>query len=229
MNRNEGSYAFKQMALTMEPECDWKCPPKLHLPSEVMVGDGPKSLEKGVQELREKTALSAVYFKSEDVPPSPSESIVDAKDTTPGHQIKRISLKDVDGRVTSVIRFVTKPAEATPPGVGPDILKTLLKDPSALQDLLKNVPPTTKSPKMTTYPPMFPPTSKSPKMSTHPPMFPPPPLMGMPPLPFGMPPMGFPAPFPFAPPQKAPCKFYKRGKPNSCRLGASCQFYHAGH
>ncbi|PJF18085.1 hypothetical protein PSACC_02109 [Paramicrosporidium saccamoebae] len=215
MNRNEGSYAFKQMALAMEPECDWKAPPKLHLSPELIARDGPKSLEKDAQELREKTALSAVYFKPEDVPPSPSENMVDAGDMTPGHQSKKIPLKDVDGRVTSVIRFVTKPAGVEPSGTGPDILKTLLKDPSALQDLLKNVPPTTKSPKMPAYPP--------------PPMFLPPPLMGMPPPPFGMPPMAFPGPFPFAPPQKAPCKFYKRGKPNSCRLGTSCQFYHAGH
>lgn len=273
MDRNEASFAFKQMARIMDAEIDWKPPNRLQIGVEER---GKESTEKETQSARERTALSVLYFSLDDIPPSPSEAILAEELPASAINVKRIPLRDIDGRVTTVVRHVQPPQIASPVvAVNTDLLSSLLKDPSAFQDLLKNVPPATNKgaipPQRTPTPPlpmMMPPGMRPPgKMAPRsippetiplgrmPPRAMPPGMMmppmpgilgmpgmpGMPPPPFGMPMplMSFPPP-PFIPPlptvaqpskgkRKVPCKFYRKGDPNSCRFGTSCQFLHADH
>lgn len=284
LDRNEASYAFRQMALAMEAECEWRQPSPLGEASASV--RGAASSERKIQEERERTALSAVYFSLEDVPSSPSESLLTREDVggppNGDHLTKRIPLRDVDGRVTMVLRTVSSPSPAIKPSppaapvqnaIPPADLLNLLSNPIALQDILKNVappatlpapPPARSFPAAAPYPSHAPPPRPPPPP---PPMhslpgrpFPPmpplppgfiPPGMPHPPFAFGMPPpppMGaYPPPFAFRPlppsqpqpaaqrptthhPQKRhSCKFYRAGKPNSCKFGTSCQFLHSDY
>lgn len=324
MDRNEASFAFKQAALIMEPEGDWVTPKAL--PEKLRVARGQHSTEQETQDRRERVALSAVYFTEQDIPPSPSESlVVDQALTSPSDAAppRRIPLRDSEGRIVPLVRHVN-PAEArtrgrdrpmrheppTPPqpgmggaqrsavpaaaSGGGDLLASLLGDPNALQDLLKNVSSVAagagSSPSLRTMPPpslpFAPPAAGSVgplDSSTRPPIPPPRPPFGAP-LPFpppfpmvpphmlGFPPMmpppsmmGFPFPPPLPPPPRGgtfghaippahppahpplhrsqppphhhqprrnpsnPCKYYRKGRPNSCLNGTACQFYHADH
>lgn len=194
LEKNEASFAFKQMALVMEPECEWRSPRLL--PSQLQMERGGESGEKEVQIQRERTALSAVYFRLEDVPPSPSEQNVDRP---LGHQCPaplNIPLKDVEGRMKPVVRYASTPAAETKHAVNNsnnnDILGSLLSNPNALQDLLKSVPLTGKPSSLSSpsleRPPLSSSSSLPPSSHFRPPFIPGMP-MGMPSLPMGFPPM----------------------------------------
>ena len=74
MEKNEASFAFKQMALVMEAEVEWREPRKLQVDASTGFQPGEQSVEKEIQDARELKALSAVYFNRDDIPPSPSRA-----------------------------------------------------------------------------------------------------------------------------------------------------------
>lgn len=236
MDRNEASFAFKRrLALVMETECEWRRPARLESVVENVLA-GSKSIEKDVQEQRERTALSALYFSPEDIPSSPSEAVL-SEDGAPIPP-KTIPLKDVDGRIVTVVRMVgaapmsapfshkkgtpsPPPRAKTPPlpkppaplPVNPDLLNSLFQNPTALHEILRNLPPPNSGPRPPSLPLAFPPLG-APLGAKSIPM----------PFSFGVPP---PRPPPENTSQRSLCKFYKKGQPESCRFGASCQFYHS--
>lgn len=115
MERNEASFAFQQMALVMEAEGEWAVPKPLSSTAATTTSVTCVSAEREAQEAREQRALSAVYFSLEDIPPSPAEPV--AVETPPeqrpsfesaGLMPKKIPLKDVEGKVNMIVRYVER-------------------------------------------------------------------------------------------------------------------------
>lgn len=72
----EASFAFRQLRIEIEPEIEWRFPVEISMPLEnesLQPAKGEESVEKGIQEQRERQAVSAVYFSKDDVPASPAE------------------------------------------------------------------------------------------------------------------------------------------------------------
>ncbi|KAJ8324394.1 hypothetical protein QVD99_002426 [Batrachochytrium dendrobatidis] len=67
----EGQQAFQQLRDEQQPVIDWQAPRELLLRNQVQRGSN--STEAKVQEERERTALSKVYYLDSDIPPSPAE------------------------------------------------------------------------------------------------------------------------------------------------------------
>jgi len=231
--------------MEMESEIEWRDPKELDLDDNVQSAQGRKSVEKDIQEQREITALSAIYFSTEHIPPSPSESIADNSPPDPSWRPKPIPLKEVGSESAPIVRFVPSSERSKSPApsiVDSNILSSLLTNPNILQDLLQK-------------------TSTVPAMNSNviPPPFSFPPPTGMFP-PMLRPPFPFPpqmSPFPvaslplhpqFQPQASGPkfkisktnapaaninkkgklaCKYYQAGQPGSCRFGDRCTFMHA--
>lgn len=215
MEKNEASFAFKQMALVMEAESDWSLPKFLDIPKDLRFEHGVNSVEKQVQEARELKALSAVYFSLDDVPPSPTECLPEQQTE---ENTKRIPLRDAEGKIPTITRYVNSPPnhsqhhyhhlsplqQQSGASSADSLLCSLLQDPNALQTLLKNVPPPSLAPSHShnrqevPYPPSS--ASSARRTATNLPVYNPTPrLSHMHPMPFIPPapmaiPMGFPPP-----------------------------------
>lgn len=156
LDKNEASFAFRKFSMAMEPEIDWYPPKELSM-SETMQEQanlvGSHSEEKQAQEIRERTALSAVYYNEKDIPESPNEQLplLEASNKLPTTVPTSIPLHDPEGQVTKVGRYIYSPP-ISPPSLpatmtsGKDntdstlnILSSLFNDPIALQNLLKGI------------------------------------------------------------------------------------------
>lgn len=106
MDRNEASNAFKYLAETMEAQfVATQPPPLLEDGFDVWKSSKRKSPFALMAEDREKSALSIVYFGLEDIPSSPSMSMMDKKDDShAGPEIKLIPV----GKVVTIKRSISE-------------------------------------------------------------------------------------------------------------------------
>lgn len=157
IDKNEASYAFKQYAMAMEVDIEWYSPYRLIIPQDIQGNFETKTAESSKQEQRERTALSATYFNIQEIPPSPSEHLVDSESSgTASRPAIIIPSKESNGRpVKPTIRLAPasrdSPSLAQSPKIprGGDGIRqnqspptdflNLLQNPTALQDILKSI------------------------------------------------------------------------------------------
>ncbi len=191
-DRQEASYAFKRLQMEMEAEIEWCRPVDIFIQDEAIApAHGEESVERQIQDARERQQVSAVYLSLDRIPPSPSE-------TEPSlYQTPSVTSPKLIPQVCSSVQKVTIPDPSKKPVVDPNLLSAFLGNPTLLPGLARPPMP----------PPMFPP----PPFPLHAPMPPPFPLHASIPPPFPLPPRPASIPIPgvpFMPPAVPPSGFF---------------------
>lgn len=159
--------------------------------------DGKDSEEKIIQGQRERTVLSTSYFSIQNIPPSPSEDIVDVIDKeTP---FKVIPSRDACNSVCRIIPLKTAPSLVVPPIFmnipNNNLLSSLLTSTAGVNSLLNPFTSLDSRPEE----PKKPSWTNSPTDSYNS-------IVGV--------------------QRPGICKFYRSRRPNSCKFGSSCAFLH---
>lgn len=187
--------------------------------------DGIDSEEKIIQHQRERSVLSVNYYSLSEVPPTPSEEDVDTASDDPSSSVKAIPIRPNEAIIKQkiTIKQLKPPGLTVPPIMSSDLFTNLISSNSNYNNLLNPFASNEGGSWSNTYQPVKPsPTLLSSQWSgnsfNNNSNFKSESKYSSQPMARETEHRGYYA--------KSVCKYYRSGKPSSCRLGSSCRFIH---